>query len=180
MIRTRVGYAGGRTPDPTYRNIGDHTECIQVDYDPTRLTYEELLQAFWTMHSPSSPAYSTQYASLVLAHDEEQLREAEVSRDQLERLLGKPILTDIRPLDRFYVAEHYHQKHALRGDRTLLAEFRAFYPDDIALRESTAAARVNGYRYGIGTPASLGREIDRYGLTDSGAAYLRSIVETHR
>ena len=68
MIRTRVGYAGGTTNNPTYRALGDHAETIQVDYDPTQISYEELLEAFWTSHSPTSRPWSRQYASIIFYH----------------------------------------------------------------------------------------------------------------
>lgn len=76
--------------------------------------------------------------------------------------------TDIVPLDRFYVAEDYHQKHRLRNTPVLSSEFAAMYSDAAAFRESTAAARVNGYLDGYGTRRELESEIDKYGLTESG------------
>ncbi len=176
MWRTRVGYAGGTTPDPTYRSIGDHTECLQVDFDPARITYDELLDEFWASHSPTSPAYSTQYKAMALAADEAQLQAALVSRDSIATRLSRPILTEVRFLDRFYVAEEYHNKYALKRDRPLLREMEAYYPDPAALRESTAAARLNGYVYGIGSAIALESEIETYGLTPRGEERLRSFV----
>lgn len=173
MWHTRVGYAGGTTPDPTYRSIGDHTECFQVDFDPASISYEDLLQLFWTSHDPTRPAYSKQYASLVLAHDAGQLQRAETSRDRLESVLRRPVLTRIVPLERFYLAEDYHQKYYLRQDRVLVHDFRAaFEGDESAFRESTAAAHVNGYVGGDGTSAQVMREIDLLGLSDAGRARL--------
>jgi len=54
VIRTRVGYAGGSTNNPTYYNLGDHSETVQIDYDPTRISYEELLEVFWDSHNPTT------------------------------------------------------------------------------------------------------------------------------
>lgn len=176
VIRTRVGYAGGKSADPTYRRIGDHTECIQVDFDPTRITFEELLGMFFEMHNPTRPAYSTQYASLVLAHDDAQAEEALAARGRWAESLGSELYTHVRRLDRFFPAEDYHQKYGLRSDRQLMREFDAMYPAPEAFRESTAAARVNGYVYAGGSLAQLEREIESYGLGASAAERLRTIA----
>lgn len=163
-------------PDPTYRSIGDHTEVFQVDFDPERVSYEELLEVFWTEHDPTARPYSTQYKAMVLAHDEEQLAVARRSRDAVEARASRPVLTEIRTLDRFYVAEDYHQKYALRNDRLLAGEMRAHYPDEADFRESTAAARLNGYAYGLGSSLQLEGEIATLGLSEAGEERLRAIV----
>jgi len=172
--RTRVGYAGGTTPTPTYRRIGDHTESFEVDFDPTVVGYEDLLQLFWSAHDPTSGSYSTQYASRILAHDEHQLAIARASRDRLEAVLRRPVLTRIELLDRFYPAEDYHQKYRLRNTAQLMREFRAMYPAESDFVASTAAARVNGYLDGAGACDQLTLELDRLGLSESSAAYLQS------
>ncbi|GAB4291562.1 MAG: hypothetical protein Kow0067_18220 [Coriobacteriia bacterium] len=179
VIRTRVGYAGGTTPDPTYRRIGDHTETVQIDYDPATVGFEDLLDVFWTSHRPTSPAYSRQYASIIFPHDEKQRAAAEASRTRMEAVLGV-VHTDIVPFTRFYVAEDYHQKYRLRGARALMAEFAEMYPDPADFRESTAAARVNGYLDGWGDTAALEAEIDGYGLSEDGQERLRDAVRPRR
>lgn len=148
MIRTRVGYAGGTTADPTYRSLGDHSEAIQIDYDPNQISFEELLDLFWESHNPTSRPFSQQYASLILYHDEEQERAAVQSRDQKAARLGGQIFTEIRPLTRFYLAEDYHQKYWLRQNSRLMEAFNAIYPGAADFVNSTAIARANGYAGG--------------------------------
>lgn len=174
MWRTRVGYAGGERPNPTYHALGDQTECFQVDYDPAVISYEDLLQLVWQSHDPTRPAFKTQYASLVLAHDDEQLDAARASAESLAKAIGRPLSTRIERLDRFWLAEDYHQKYYLRNDRALMAEFHAWYPDDRDFVQSSAAARVNGYLYGKATCAALDADLPRLGLSDSAAKHLRS------
>lgn len=111
MHATRVGYTGGTTADPTYRSMGDHTESIQLDYDPDVISYEELLAEFWAQHSPTRPSRSRQYASAIFYADEEQRRAAEESKRRMESRLGVTLHTDIVPLERFYLAEEYHQHY---------------------------------------------------------------------
>lgn len=170
--RTRVGYAGGTTERPTYRSMGDHTECFEVDFDPTVVTYEDLLELFWQSHDPTQPARKTQYASLVLTHGQAQAADARESAELVERLFGTVLSTRIEPVGTFWMAEDYHQKYYLRNDRLLFSEFRAAYPDDAGFVASTAAARVNGHLYG-GTCSRLDHDLPGLGLSDEAAKHLR-------
>ena len=110
MIRTRVGYAGGSQENPTYYKLGDHTETVEIDYDPNSISYEELLDIFWGSHNPARPALSVQYKSAIFYHNEDQKRLALESKERLEAELNMAILTEILPYSRFYLAEDYHQK----------------------------------------------------------------------
>ena len=137
------------------------------------MTYEDLLVLALDSHNPTLPPYKMQYASLVLTHDDAQLVTARDIAERVEALLGRKLATRIAPLKRFYLAEDYHQKYHLRQNRTLMAEFRAMFgADEEAFRESTAAARVNGYVAGDGTKAQLGSEIDLLGLSPKGRSEL--------
>jgi len=171
--RTRVGYAGGEIAHPTYRAMGDHTECFQVDFDSSAVSYEDLLELFWQSHDPTHAAWKTQYASLVLTHDDAQLAAARESAERYQRLFGECVTTRIEPLGEFWLAEDYHQKYYLRNDRVLMAEFRAFYPHEAEFVASTAAARVNGYLNG-GQCARLERDLPDLGLSEGAAEHLRS------
>ena len=104
-MRTRVGYAGGTTASPTYRSIGDHSEAIQIDYDPEVLSYADLLDIFWSSHSCTVQPYSRQYASIVFYHDEEQRNLAIETRAAQEQALGRTVLTEIKLFESFYLAE---------------------------------------------------------------------------
>lgn len=179
MWRTRVGYAGGTRPDPTYRRLGDHTESLQVDFDPQIVSYADLLAVFWRAHEPTRPAFSRQYMSAVFWHDPRQRRIAERTREE-QAARRATIHTRIAALGRFYRAEDYHQKYYLRSRRELLAEMRAHYPDARDLTDSTAAARLNGYLGGHGTRAQLAKEIDRLGLTPAGRQRLLALVQGNR
>jgi len=180
VVRTRVGYAGGTQADPTYYSLGDHSESIQIDYDPDVISYSDLLNVFWQSHSPLFPSYTRQYASLILYHDEEQRQLAEESKRREEERAGATLHTEIVPLDRFYPAEDYHQKHDLRGNAALLRAMAAIYPDPDDLRDSTAAARVNGYLAGYGTPEDLEADRERLGLPLEAYEELARIVARFR
>jgi len=172
-----VGYAGGSKHNPTYHNLGDHTESLQVDYDPERISYAQLLEIFWAEHDPTERAWSSQYKAVVFTHSDEQRRLASESRERLQARLGRPIHTEIVPESRFYRAEDYHQKYYLRMNRGMLAQLQPYYPDATGLMNSTAAARVNGFLGGHGTRRMLERDIDGLGLSREAQDELRELVQ---
>jgi len=177
VTRTRVGYAGGAKENPTYHNLGDHSETIQIDFDPSKISYERLLEIFWEEHDPTSRPWSRQYKAVVFYHHEEQKRLAIASRDRLAIQLGKTIHTEILPFANFYAAEDYHQKYYLQQHRQVLRQFQQYYPQAADLMNSTAAARVNGYIGGYGTSASLKADIDRLGLSEAAREELLESVK---
>jgi peptide-methionine (S)-S-oxide reductase len=176
VVRTRVGYAGGATKDPTYYNLGDHTETIQIDYDPTQISYEELLDVFWDSHNPVQRPWSRQYMSVVFYHNDEQKRLAMETRDSEAAKIQGEIFTEIVPASEFYLAEAYHQKYRLQQVPDLMKEFSAIYPDNDDFVASTAAARVNGYLGGYGTVEALQAELSSLGLSPEGSQKLLDIV----
>ena len=176
VVRTRVGYSGGTKKHPTYHDLGDHSETIQIDYDPTQITYEELLNVFWESHSPVSPAWSRQYMSAIFYHNEEQKRLALKTKKREEAKQGT-IYTKILPISEFYLAEDYHQRYTLRQWPEIMREFSAMYPNTEDFINSTAAARVNGYLAGYGSYSALQEEIDSLGLSEEAKQKLLKIVK---
>ena len=176
MVRTRVGYAGGTKKHPTYHDLGDHTETIQMDYDPTVISYEQLLHVFWDSHDAASSPWSRQYMSIIFYHNDEQKRLATESRDREAASKKSRIGTEIRPYSEFFLAEDYHQKYSLRSERNLLREFTAVYPSEQDFVNSTAAARVNGFLDGYGTLADLQAELPGLGLSPQAGRLLTGIV----
>lgn len=176
VIRTRVGYSGGTTPDPTYRRIGDHTETVQVDFDPKTVSYEELLELFWRSHNAARPAWSRQYMSAVFYADQEQERLARKVKKHIEEAQRRDLRTEILPASRFYLAEDYHQKYILQGDDLLNREFRRMYPAFADFVDSAAAAKVNGYLYGCGSLDQIRTELSSFGLSAKAGERLLSRV----
>jgi methionine-S-sulfoxide reductase len=176
VVRTRVGYAGGTKANPTYHDLGDHAETIQIDYDPTVVSYEELLGVFWSSHSPTARPRSRQYMSIIFYHNDEQRQLAMATKDREAARVGGEIYTEIVPAAEFTLAEPYHQKYRLRRVPDLMAEFSATYPDEDDFVASTAVARVNGYLGGNGTCEGLRGEVDSLGLSQAGSAKLLRMV----
>ena len=172
MIRTRVGYAGGQKSDPTYRNMGDHTETLQVDYDPSRISYSQLLDVFWKSHNPEKRSWSRQYKRAIFYHNESQRQIAETSKANLKQKSGNKVRTEVNPLRSFTMAEDYHQKYILKGNEELKKELEQIYPLHKDFVNSTAVSRLNGYMGGNGDNDQLSREIEQLGLSSEGKRLL--------
>lgn len=122
VISTQVGYGGGRTKNPTYEEVctdqTGHAELVQVEFDPSQLSYERLLDVFWNSHDPTQlnrqgPDIGTQYRSTIFCHDSEQEKIAQQSKQKQESSgkFGKKIVTEIKAAPEFYKAEEYHQQY---------------------------------------------------------------------
>jgi peptide-methionine (S)-S-oxide reductase len=148
---------------------------VQIDFDPTKISYKELLEVFWDSHNPTTQPWSRQYMSIIFYHSEEQKNIALESMKQKANSLGQSILTEVIPFSEFYLAEDYHQKYYLQGEQELFDEFATIYPDINNFIQSTAAARVNGYIGGYGKFETLQDQINSFGLTNSGKERLFQI-----
>ncbi|XP_050675264.1 peptide methionine sulfoxide reductase isoform X1 [Leptidea sinapis] len=175
VIRTRVGYSGGTTKNPHYRNLGDHTEVIEIDYDPKSVTYGDLLNMFWANHEYGlTTNLKRQYQSLILYHEEEQRQLAEASHKVMQERCNGQLRTEIAPAGIFYPAEDYHQKYRLQGHKDLC---RSLGLDSKKLQTSHLAARLNGYLVGLGGKAQFEQDVVRLGLTEKQAEYVRREME---
>lgn len=176
-MRTRVGYAGGKKPDPTYHNIQDHIEMLQIEYDPSQIAYEELLEIFWETHNPTLLPYSRQYMSALLYHNEMQKERIVKSREAYEIRTGRSVVTEVAALNHFYSAEGYHQKYYLQNRPGIGEEVRSMYPDFTSFVDSTTAARLNGYIAGKGNREDFEREIKKINLSQKSEKQLRDLLE---
>jgi peptide-methionine (S)-S-oxide reductase len=120
VTSVEVGYSGGITPDPTYREVCSHTtghaEVCRVGFDDSNVTFDQLLEVFWAMHDPTQvdrqgPDVGDQYRSVIFTSDATQLATAEASRERAQARFHRPIATEIRPAPAFYPAEDYHQAY---------------------------------------------------------------------
>ena len=122
VVDVAVGYAGGTVPKPNYRTVCSgktgHAEVVQVEYDPARVSFEQLLEVFWQIHDPTTlnrqgPDFGTQYRSIIFYSDELERKAAEESKRRLDESgkLGRPVVTQIVPAAEFYRAEEYHQRY---------------------------------------------------------------------
>jgi peptide-methionine (S)-S-oxide reductase len=127
VISTAVGYAGGTKDNPSYEDVCSdetgHAEVVQVEFDPAKISYDQLLDVFWANHNPTTPNrqgpdVGTQYRSVIFYHSPEQKAAAEKSKQRLAAggKFNRPIVTQIEPAPKFWLAEDYHQQYlAKRG-----------------------------------------------------------------
>ncbi len=168
VIRTRVGYAGGTTESPTYKTIADHTETVQIDFDPTTISFEEILLHFWRNHYPNRDQYKgQQYVSSLRYHNEQQLQIIDQVKMKMEQELGEPIETEITLLEQFTLAEQRHQKYYLKRYPKALEQLEPFYSSEESLVDSTFAARLNGFVKGFGTRDQIVTEIQSWQVDES-------------
>lgn len=129
VVSTAVGYMGGTLENPTYEdvctNLTGHAEVVEVIYDPSVVTYENLLDVFWKIHDPTTlnrqgPDHGTQYRSVIFYHTPEQEATARASKDKLQRsgMYKRDIVTQIEPATQFYRAEEYHQQYFEKTGRS--------------------------------------------------------------
>ena len=118
VIRTRVGYSGGTSKDPTYTRMGDHAETIEIDFDPAKISYEQVLDYFFRLHDPTTRNrqgndIGTQYRSAIFYVNDEQKEVAERATKQADESgeWNNPVTTEITPATAFYSAEDYHQDY---------------------------------------------------------------------
>jgi len=120
VVDAAVGYSGGYTKDPSYGDVctgaTGHAEVVEVEYDPSKVSYEELLDVFWENHDPTTPNrqgldVGTQYRSAIFFHTPEQEAAARASKEEAQERFKNPIVTEITPASEFYRAEEYHQQY---------------------------------------------------------------------
>jgi len=154
--------------------MGDHTESVQVEYDPTITNYQALLDFFWSHHDPTCPSTcSRQYMSAIFYHSETQRCEAELSL--CERRRKGEVTTQILPYTTLHVAEDYHQKYLLQKEEWIMEEL-GLEPGQ-ELIDSIQAARLNGYVAGFGDLVSFNAEVTSLSLNTEVADYVREIIQ---
>ena len=145
--------------------MGDHSEAIQIDFDPTVTSYGALLADFFDWHNACSAPYGRQYRSAIFPHDRAQRDRAEASAKEHGRERGRPVATAIEDFGAFTLAEDYHQKYRLRSVRGLIAELEERYPTRELFLASPTVTRANAFVAGSGTLAVRDADLPRMGLS---------------
>lgn len=164
VVRARVGYAGGTTEHPTYREMGDHSETVELGFDPEILSYEALLETFWNRHNPINiNGYKgRQYQSLLLFRDRQQEEAFRRAKERMEAEKGRPLETEIVPFRGFHPAEPRHQKYYLKRYPDAIAKLSELYWSEEELTNSTLAARLNGLAKSFANRERLLRELSQW------------------
>jgi len=116
IVEVTVGYSGGDKDNPTYQRLGKHSETVQIIYDKDKITFEQLLEHFWQGHDPTAER-KNQYKSIIFYHNPEQKELAEKSKHEIQQEIDQPIQTEIRPAEKFWPAEGYHQNYLEKHEK---------------------------------------------------------------
>lgn len=161
VLYTRTGFTGGTAPSPSYSAIADHVETVEVAFDPEVVSFEDLVNYFWTHHNARAKPIFRQYASAIFTTSQEQAESARRSRELRQEQGGPdPIHTAIIPLETFYPAEEYHQKYYLRQDEKLFALLPGSPRDHTRL-----ATKLNALAGRAGERDELKQSLSELGLT---------------
>ncbi|MFB6357390.1 MAG: peptide-methionine (S)-S-oxide reductase [bacterium] len=159
VVRTRVGYAGGDKENPTYHELGDHTEALQLEYDTEEFPYIQLLNEIFSRHDPGENTAHRQYQNVIWYHDEAQQQTIEHYVDtRLDKFDSTgDMATRVEPLEQFWRAEQYHQKYYLQKQAKFMDAFNNYSADEFT--DSTLAGRLNGIIAGNPTSPELFEEV---------------------
>ncbi len=148
--------------------MGDHSECLQIDFDPTQVTFEVIVRQFWNSHNSNRGNYKgRQYLSIFLYHDIYQKEALEKMKQEIQDTNSASIGTEIAPFDQFTLAEERHQKYYLKRYSSATQKLREHFLTEEAFTNATLVARLNSFVKGYGTLTSLKQEIMHWPFEDT-------------
>jgi len=168
-MTSQVGYTGGTSKQPTYRNMGDHTETVEVTYDPSVISYEKLLEFFWKSHNPFTKS-RPQYMSAIFCHGQNQMNLAKSSMADVQKQYAQPITTVIKTAEDFFTAEEYHQKYLLRQHPKLL---RSLNLSPANILTSFAATKLNAFVNNDASRTHVDQVCHELALSEDQTTYIR-------
>ncbi|MFB9864769.1 peptide-methionine (S)-S-oxide reductase MsrA [Rufibacter immobilis] len=165
LLQTAVGYAGGDSDAPTYWNLGQHLETVQLVTDPVTISFEQLLDLFFSNHNPGKLPWKRQYTSAIFCHSEDQEAAARQRIAAEEQKRHQPLHTLVLPFQHFYFAEARHQKWYLQRHHALRQELELTHPNLPQFYQTTTAARLNAYLAGFWPREKLEQVLPNLPLT---------------
>lgn len=169
-MRTRTGYAGGQSTNPNYQNVGFHSEVIEIDYDPSQISYEALVNLFFESHNATSKPYYQRVKSLLFYRNEVEMKSAQKIIEQQKQIAvqkGLLVYTELKPYEVFYLAEPEHQLKALKAEVSLYSELVEMFGDENNLQNSILASKLNGFLYGFGSKSEIESVLSQSGLSEA-------------
>lgn len=159
--------------------MGDHSETLQIDFDPNVIDYNEILEHFWYNHNPRRHGYGgRQYMSILLYSSEEQKEQALRKKEAFEKSEGMLIETEISPLREFWLAEDYHQKYYLKRWASAAEAVMSLDEEHDDFVNATLAARLNGFVKGFGSIAAIKEEVQEWELPEEEKARLTNTIRS--
>lgn len=175
VLRTRVGYAGGNSTNPSYDNLGNHVEVFEVDYDPEILSYATMVELYFTTYDATARPFSQRVASVIYYRNKDEQVIAEQIKSSLEAASEEGIFTILRPIDTFYLAEEKHQLSYLKQEVSLYAELQVMFDEEDQLLLSILASKLNGFIAGYGHEEDFEHVLSKSSLSQASLDRLRTI-----
>lgn len=179
VLRTRVGYSGGKSPNPSYEVVDLHTEVVEIDYDPEVISYGELIDIFFSSHNETLRPYDQRVKSLIFYRNDE---EYGVAKSKLDAIRAKTpddesVYTELKSFEIFYLAEPEHQNRSLKLETSLYHELEDIFGSDDQMLLSILVSKLNGYIYGYGTLEGALELLDLSGLSEQSKARVIEVIE---
>lgn len=175
VLRTRVGYASGTTGTPSYDNLGDYVEVLEVDYNPEVISYGDLVELYFEYYDATARPISLRVKPIIYYRNESEMTIATKIKKQQEAASDKGLFVVIQALDTFYLAEPKHQLSYLKQEISLFEELRMIYETDEALLLSTLTSKLNGLIIGYGDEETLEKVLSQSSLSEASQNRMRDI-----
>ena len=180
VLRTRVGYTGGQLTTPSYDNLGNHIEVFEVDYDPEKISYEDLVNYYFSAYDATERPFSRRVHSVIYYRNENEKTIAQGVKGSLEKTLGRGVFTEVDAMEDFYLAEAEEQLLYLKVETSIYHELTQIFPDYEQQLLSILASKLNGHIAGYGTEDSLEELLKASSLSEASQLRMRQIQMNQR
>ena len=182
VLRTRVGYSGGKSTNPSYKVVDLHTEVVEIDYDPDLISYGQLIDIFFASHNETLRPYDQRVKSLIFYRNPE---EYEIAKEKLQAIRDKTpekesVFTELKAFEVFYLAEPEHQNRSLKLETSLYGEVKQIFGSEDKIMLSILASKLNGFVYGYGTIEKAQELLEVSGLSQASKDRLIEVIENRK
>ena len=178
VLRTRVGYSGGKSTNPSYKILDLHTEVVEIDYDPDAITYDELIDIFFESHNETLRPYDQRVKSLIFYRndDEREIAKAKLDEVRARTPENESVYTELKAFEVFYLAEPEHQNRSLKLEVSLYKELEQMFRSEDKILLSILVSKLNGYIYGYGDMEGALEVLEISGLSEASKARVIDVI----
>ena len=182
VLRTRVGYSGGKSTSPSYKVLDLHTEVVEIDYDPDIISYGQLIDVFFSSHNETLRPYDQRVKSLIFYRSPE---EYDIAKGKLDAIRDQTpeeesVYTELKAFEVFYLAEPEHQNRSLKLETSLYGEVEQIFGSEDKIMLSILASKLNGYVYGYGTIENAQALLEVSGLSQASRDRLIEVIQNRK
>lgn len=180
VLRTRVGYSGGKSTNPSYKVVDLHTEVVEIDYDPQVISYGDLIDVFFASHNETLRPYDQRVKSLIFYRNDD---EHKIAREKLNAIRNATpeedsVYTELKAFDVFYLAEPEHQNRSLKLEVSLYDELKQIFGSEDNMLLSILVSKLNGYIYGYGEQEGALELLEGSGLSEASKERVLDVINS--